>query len=68
MEVEEFSPNTSELPRHTKREKKPQTKPATKKVELFGMKGTDTEESACTGVLKASWMGSKWECIQTMLK
>lgn len=34
-------------------------KPTTEKVEWFGIKGTDTEESACTGVVKGKQNGEQ---------
>lgn len=41
------------------RETKRVNKPATEKMELFGVKGTNTEESACTGVVKGKLNGEQ---------
>lgn len=64
MEVKELSPNTSDLPCPTKRKREKKT---IEKVELFGMKGINTEESACTGAVKGK-LNEEQVRVQMMLK
>lgn len=63
IEVEEFSSSASDLPCGTggKKRNKPRKRKqtTTEKVERFGIKGTDTEESACTGVVKGKQNGEQ---------